>query len=128
MNISEVTGKPTLKQQFFKSVVVDDVELNARSSGHNDLNITAFVASDSKSPTIGMAKFWKDGNSLFSEKTFVDQSYQRKGIATLMYQFAKSLGFNIQPSKEKTATGQQLWKGFSDKDSLSKKTIASRGF
>jgi hypothetical protein len=128
MNISEVTSKPTLKQQFFKSVVVDDVELIARSSGHNDLNITAFVASDPNSPTIGMAKFWKDGNNLFSEKTFVDQSHQRKGIATLMYQYAKSLGFNIQPSKEKTHIGQQLWKGFTDKDSLSKKTVASRGF
>lgn len=128
MNISEVTGKPTLKQPFLKKVVIDDVELIARSSGHNDLNITAFVASDPKSTTIGMAKFWKDGNSLFSERTFVDQAHQRKGIATLMYQYAKSLGFNIQPSKEKTLTGQQLWKGFADKDSLSKKTIASRGF
>lgn len=128
MRIDEVAGKPTLKQPFVKTVVIDDIELIARSSGHNDLNITAFVASDPKSPTIGMAKFWKDGNSLYSEKTMVDQNYQRKGIATLMYQFAKSLGFNIQPSKEKTLAGQQLWKGFADKDSLSKKTIATRGF
>jgi hypothetical protein len=128
MRIDEVTGKPTLKQPFVKTVVIDDIELIARSSGHNDLNITAFVASDPKSPTIGMVKFWKQGSGLFSEKTTVHQDYQRKGIATLMYQFAKSLGFNIQPSKEKTLQGQQLWKGFANKDSLSKKTIASRGF
>ena len=127
MRINEITSKPTLKQSFFKKAVVGDIELIARSSGNNDLNITAFIASDPKSPTIGMAKFWKNGNSLFSERTFVDQAHQRKGIATLMYQFAKSLGFNIQPSKEKTLAGQQLWKGFADKDSLSKQTIKKIG-
>jgi len=129
MNENFADGKKaTLREPFSKQVTIGDIELIAKSSGHNDLNIMAFVASDPNSPTIGMVKFWKDGSSLYSEKTTVLQDYQRQGIATLMYQFAKALGFNIAPSKEKTHLGQKLWKGFATKDSLSKKTIASKEF
>lgn len=127
MRITELTD-PSLKQPFFKKVVVDGIELLARSSGHNDLKITAFIASDPGDTPIGMAKFWKQGKSLFSEKTSVSPEHQRKGIATLMYQFAKSLGFNIQPSKEKTTIGQQFWKGLADKGSLSKQTVGKKRF
>ena len=120
MRINEITDKPTLKKPFFKEVKVDGVELTAKSTGNNNLSISAY----SGNTTIGQAQFWASGKNLFSEKTFVSPEFQRRGIATLMYQFARSLGFNIEPSKEKTLTGQALWKGFDRKGSLSKKATS----
>ena len=114
---------PDLRKPFFKEVSVDGFDLIAKSTGNNNLSISAYT--DNK--TVGTAQFWKSGKSLFSEKTSVSPEFQRQGIATLMYQFVKSLGFNIKPSKEKTIGGQQLWKSLDNKGSLSKKAIDDTG-
>ena len=128
MKLFEIVGlreeSPNLKKPFFKEVTINGYDLTAKSSGRNDLTISVYVGNT----TVGTAQFWKSGKSLSSEKTSVSPEYQRQGIATLMYQFAKSLGFSVEPSKEKTLSGQALWKGLADKGSLSKKAILSKGF
>lgn len=128
MKINEIIieSAPSLKTNFYKRITIGNIELIARSSGHNDLQINAYPADDNNSPPIGQAQFWKNGRTLSSEKTFVDEKYQRKGIATLMYQFAASLGFKIVPSEEKTTNGRALWTGLNNKQALKAKNIKNK--
>ena len=52
---------------------------------------------------------------LESEFTKVYPKYQRKGIATMIYRYVKSLGYDVQPSSTQTDSGKSMWKGFRDK-------------
>ena len=52
---------------------------------------------------------------LESEFTKVYPKYQRKGIATMIYRYVNSLGYDVQPSSTQTDSGKSMWKGFRDK-------------
>jgi len=39
----------------------------------------------------------------------VDKKHRRRGVATAMYQFAKSLGNDIQRSSKQTGMGREFW-------------------
>ena len=56
---------------------------------------------------------------LESDDTEVDPEYQGKGVATLMYAFAKSLGNDIKPSPYQSVAGQNMWRKWGkDADNL----------
>jgi hypothetical protein len=64
---------------------------------------------------IGSASFTvktdRKGNSwLESDDTKVIDEYRGKGVAALMYTFAKSLGNDIKPSPYQSAAGNAMWK------------------
>jgi hypothetical protein len=42
----------------------------------------------------------------------VSRDYQKKGIATAVYQFVKELGNDIKPSGTQTDAGKNMWKSF----------------
>ena len=46
---------------------------------------------------------------LVSSSTSVNNKYQRQGIASAMYQWARELGNDIEPSSNRTAQGQHFW-------------------
>jgi hypothetical protein len=46
------------------------------------------------------------------------KQYQKKGIATAVYQCIESLGNDIRPSNSQTAAGQAMWNGFRKKDTV----------
>ncbi|CAB4137811.1 NAT_SF domain containing protein [uncultured Caudovirales phage] len=48
---------------------------------------------------------------LESVYTFVDPKYRGQGLAKLMYQYANSLGNDIQPSQLQTDLGRGMWQG-----------------
>jgi len=56
----------------------------------------------------------KDRN-LHSAGTEVDPFFQRQGLATEMYKFARELGNDIEPSKFQTEQGKAMWDGFKAK-------------
>jgi hypothetical protein len=79
--------------------------------------------------SIGSADFIvktdKKGNTwLESDDTEVDEPYRSKGVAAMMYAFAKSLGNDIKPSPYQSNAGEQMWnKWGSDANNLSEDYI-----
>ena len=49
----------------------------------------------------------------------VHREYQRRGVATAVYQWMRELGNDIRPSTSRTDQGQAMWSGFEKKHSLS---------
>tara|TARA_R110000868_G_scaffold390290_3_gene659916 strand:- start:1741 stop:2766 length:1026 start_codon:yes stop_codon:yes gene_type:complete len=58
---------------------------------------------------IGFADFAKDGNDVEVRQVEVDPLSRGQGIASLIYDFVKSLGFTIQRSWDQTDDGKRLW-------------------
>lgn len=55
----------------------------------------------------------EDGEQyLESVYTTVDKDYRGQGLGRLMYQYANSLGNDIQPSELQTDAGRGMWKSF----------------
>jgi len=62
---------------------------------------------------IGQAKFYTTfGDSLVSALTTVQWEYQRLGIASTMYAYARMLGNTIEPSASQLAPGKAMWKAW----------------
>ena len=77
------------------------------------LQIRAYDPKNLKS-SIGSADFIvkkdKKGNTwLESDDTEVNDKYRGKGVATMMYTFAKSLGNDIKPNDYKSYAGAKMW-------------------
>ena len=62
---------------------------------------------------IGEVKFYSTyGDSLISSLTTVSPSYQKQGIASTMYAYARMLGNTIEPSKSQLPPGKKMWKAW----------------
>jgi len=62
---------------------------------------------------IGQAKFYTTfGDSLVSALTTVQWEYQRLGIASTMYAYARMLGNTIEPSDEQLTPGRKMWQAW----------------
>ena len=103
-----------------QNVRMGDFVFNARtftgalgSPNAKGLQIRAYDPKNLKS-SIGSADFIvrkdKKGNQwLESDDTEVNDEYRGKGVATLMYAFAKSLGNDIKDSPYKSKAGSDMW-------------------
>ena len=62
---------------------------------------------------IGEAKFYTTfGDSLVSALTTVKPEYQKQGIASTMYAYARMLGNTIEPSASQLPPGKKMWKAW----------------
>lgn len=62
---------------------------------------------------IGQAKFYTTfGDSLVSALTTVQPNYQKSGIASTMYAYARMLGNTIEPSASQLPPGKKMWKSW----------------
>jgi len=62
---------------------------------------------------IGQAKFYTTfGDSLVSALTTVQPAYQKSGIASTMYAYARMLGNTIAPSASQLPPGKKMWKAW----------------
>ena len=62
---------------------------------------------------IGQAKFYTTfGDSLVSALTTVQPDYQKSGIASTMYAYARMLGNTIEPSASQLPPGKKMWKAW----------------
>lgn len=48
---------------------------------------------------------------LVSTSTYVRPEYRNQGLAKIMYQYANSIGNDIEPSRLQTQAGKNMWKG-----------------
>jgi hypothetical protein len=90
------------------SLEVKDV---IKSSNYTSLSIIAYSDSGSK---IGQVYFdseeTNNKNKLTSSDTSVKPEWQRKGVATAMYQYVKDLGYEVLPSSDQTPEGAEFFK------------------
>jgi len=65
---------------------------------------------------IGGAHFNSDEingpKKLTSTDTYVNDAFQRKGVASKIYNFAQSLGYQILPSSDQTPKGKEFFKAW----------------
>jgi GNAT superfamily N-acetyltransferase len=58
---------------------------------------------------MGHAYFVKDGQTLLPQDLEIDPKYQGQGIAAVLYDYAKSLGYEIRRSNQQTDAGKAFW-------------------
>ena len=82
-----------------------------------------FLVMDWEKPETGWRAKWfpkkpKKDAYVMGGNISVWSDYQRKGIATKVYQWLRSMGNDIRPSDTQTAAGKSMWNSFRQKDSL----------
>jgi GNAT superfamily N-acetyltransferase len=88
-----------------KTADVDGIQVSINT---NAQNATAYASSQGK--RLGYVEFDRDGNVLVPYDLAVDDKYRGQGIAAVMYDYVKSLGFKIQASADQTDDGKYFWK------------------
>jgi len=58
---------------------------------------------------MGHAYFVKDGKTLLPQDLEIDPRYQGQGIARVLYDYTKSLGYQIRRSNQQTDAGKAFW-------------------
>ena len=84
---------------------VDGIQVSINT---NDKNATAYASAEGK--RLGYAEFDRDGNVLVPYDLAVDDRYRGQGIAAIIYDYVKSLGFTIKASPDQTPDGKYFWK------------------
>ena len=118
--INEEINPDVLDPRFSHTQKIGDYTYKAfalQSPGVKFLRVQAFVnESDNAMDRIGQVLFRitddERGGHLESINTFVAYEYQKKGIASTMYAYAKMLGNDIQPSKNQLPPGKAMWKAW----------------
>ena len=138
--VAEEVNPDVTSDEYFieptENVRIGDFVFNARTFtgalgdfNSKGLQIRAYDPKNLKS-SIGSADFIvkkdKKGNTwLESDDTEVDDEYRGKGVATMMYAFAKSLGNDIKPSPYQSNAGGTMWKKWgSDAKHLGEQGVA----
>jgi GNAT superfamily N-acetyltransferase len=88
-----------------KIVEYEGIKLDVAIDGAN-VDIRALRPSGKQ---MGYVVFDRDGNTLVPDDLAVDDKYQRQGIAKVMYDYVKSLGFKIKASPDQTEAGKAFW-------------------
>lgn len=88
-----------------KTADVDGILVSINTDGAN-----ASVYATSNGRRLGYAEFDRDGNTLVPYDLAVDDKYRGQGIAAVMYDYVKSLGFTIRASADQTDDGKYFWK------------------
>jgi hypothetical protein len=114
-------------EQEINGILYKAVGKSFKGSYGGTLTITAY----DKNKKIGMAQFTDhfEKSGLESLSTDVDPAYQRQGIASTMYAYARMLGNTIHPSIVQTKQGEKMWKGWKksgDAKFLKKESVAER--
>jgi len=88
-----------------------EVNYRVKSSNYTSLSVIAY---DNSGKKIGHAYFNSDETNnrkkLTSSDTSVKPEWHRKGVATLMYNYVKKLGYKILPSSDQTHDGIEFFK------------------
>lgn len=88
-----------------KTTDVDGIQVSINTNGKN-----ATVYASSNGRRLGYVEFDRDGQVLVPYDLAVDDKYRGQGIAAVMYDYVKTLGFTIQASADQTDDGKYFWK------------------
>ena len=108
----------------------DGLDLTAHRYG-NELTIDA----DAHGRNLARVVFDVAGQKLVARDLLVDEAYRGQGIAAVMYDYAKELGYSVERSGEQTDAGKSfwdknrgkeatVWENFADGNSMSTKDMA----
>jgi GNAT superfamily N-acetyltransferase len=75
----------------------------------DDENIVAQVTATSNGKKLGHVLFSINGDTLLPQDLEVDERYRGQGIAKIMYDYVKSLGYQIRRSGQQTDAGAGFW-------------------
>ena len=87
-----------------KTANVDGIQVSINT---NEKNASVYASSDGR--RLGYAEFDRDGNVMVPYDLAVDDKYRGQGIAAVIYDYVKSLGFTIKASAEQTDAGKYFW-------------------
>ena len=104
--IEEVMPELEYDNSFDQTEERNGVTLRAKIIDSGILEITASI--DGKE--IGYANFADIGDVIKAKSMEVIPKYRRKGIATMMYDFAEELGNDVAPSEALTDPGKAFWR------------------
>jgi len=107
--------KPKNNNNYIKLKTGETIRLEVKDvmkySNYTSLSVIAYDNSGSK---IGQVYFdseeTNNKNKLTSTDTSVKPAWQRKGVATAMYQYVKDLGYEVLPSSNQTPDGAEFFK------------------
>jgi GNAT superfamily N-acetyltransferase len=110
----------------------DGLDLEVRS---NDKNVSIYAHAGGKE--LAHVHFDKDGKNLVPYDLAVGEDYRGQGIAAVMYDWAKDLGYIVKRSPEQTDAGKafwnknrgeegQVWENFADGKKPGRKGLAKR--
>lgn len=84
----------------------DELDLELR---HRKTPSGLIISADHDGYLVGQVSFNIRGDTLVAGKVTVHPDFRRKGVATQMYNYAKSLGYSITPSASRTDDGLSFW-------------------
>ena len=103
MRFNEFIERPA--ELINKTADVDGIRVSINT---NKTSASVYATSNGK--RLGYAEFDRNGNTLVPYDLAVDDKYRGQGIAAIMYDYAKSLGFTIKASADQTDNGKYFWK------------------
>ena len=107
--------KPKTNNNRIKLKTGETIRLEVKDvREYTDYTSLAVIAYDNSGSKVGQASFNSDEtnnkNKLTSSDTSVKPNWQRKGVATVMYQYVKDLGYEVLPSSNQTPDGVEFFK------------------
>jgi GNAT superfamily N-acetyltransferase len=106
-NMPRQKTDPTYNVNEAKLVEFEGVTLKISKHGHV---LVVNALDDWGNKTLGHVKFnIGDGKELDPQDLEVDDKYQGQGIAKVMYDYVKSLGYTIVRSYDQTDAGKRFW-------------------
>lgn len=142
LGLTESINPELLDKNFYKEKIIDtkagQVKLVAKHYPSNmipQIKVEAliddklvgavrFIVAGNDEPVGFLNKFKKADPYLVAGNLRVEDEYQRKGIATAMYQFVKSMGNDIKPSSSQTDQGKAFWKSKPNESTTPRYTAA----
>ena len=103
MRVTEFIERPP--ELINKTANVDGIQVSINT---NKTNASVYASSHGR--RLGYAEFDREGNVLVPYDLAVSDEYRGQGIAAVMYDYAKSLGFTIKASADQTDDGKYFWK------------------
>lgn len=102
MRLNEFTER--LPALINKTADIDGIQVSVNADG---ANVTAYATSNGK--RLGYVVFDRDSDVLVPYDLAVEEKYRGQGIAAVMYDYVKSLGFKIKASADQTDSGKYFW-------------------
>ena len=107
--LDETINPDILDPRFNHTQKIGEFLLKAKTeksrTGLPGLEVTCFYAGQ----IIGTVDFSVLNHALESELTWVDREYRGRGVASLMYAYAKMLGNDVKPSGGQLGPGKLMW-------------------
>jgi GNAT superfamily N-acetyltransferase len=67
------------------------------------------INASSQGKQLGIVMFNINGKTLVADRLMVQPEYRGQGIAEIMYDWAKRLGYTVQRSSDQTDDGKRFW-------------------